>query len=71
VTAPPEPPDDDLWVVVCRPPADPVPAGVRFRRLVKSLARYYHVDVLQVRGPTAEERARHARKRKKPPEEKT
>jgi hypothetical protein len=57
VTAPAEPPDDDLWVVAFRVPPDPVPGGVRMRRILKPLGRYYHVEPLEVRSPTPEERA--------------
>jgi hypothetical protein len=70
VTAPADPPDD-LWVVVFRVPADPVPGAVRMRRTLKQLARYYRVEAVCVRDATPDERARHAKRRKKPPEEKT
>lgn len=66
-----EPPDDDLWVVVFRPLPSEVPAGVRMRRLIKAALRYYHLDPVQCRAATPEERERHAPKRKKPPEETT
>jgi hypothetical protein len=69
VTAPADPPDD-LWVVVFRVPADPVPGAVRMRRTLKAADRYYRVEVLRTRAATPEERERHAKKRKKPPEEK-
>jgi hypothetical protein len=69
VTAPADPPDD-LWVVVFRPRPDAVPGAVRMRRLIKAADRYYRVEVLRTRAATPEERERHAKKRKKPPEEK-
>jgi hypothetical protein len=62
---------DELWVVVFRVPPDPVPGAVRMRRILKQLGRYYRVEAVCVRDATPDERARHARRRKKPPEEMT